>query len=384
MMTFTVIRSIYHYLILTPCRHRRRPSLFHAPASESPDSLQSSTLPNKMSESKGIRESNSNSDSGTTSLENLASTDTMTKQGKGIQRDTMHLTTALCFVTSTTFWLVCLFRYHPNAWYVFQNAFAILAACYVIDSFVACLAPSLKRRDVVMHYLLGWVQNLLYILLFVASQSRFQKMWTSLFFGYYLFTWIMMLTRKDEFFFMYRVFYTIHHTSAFFVTGSWMIVSPCCLLDNNDFINRGIVIWLSAEIWNDGLNTFRGFWPKTDKNVLLRLKTVVFVMERIHRSFSYFQPLTVPVTRYNTLMWVCLGTGLWNDTLDIFFQLKSLCRQYQEKKQQSEGEGEEEEERRESHLEVEEVGEKESVGIDSRTLRRHETDETETDIVLDA
>ena len=193
-----------------------------------------------------------------------------------------------------------------------------------------------------------------------------------------------MLTRKDEFFFMYRLFYTIHHTSAFFVTGSWLIVSPCCSLDNNDFINRGIVIWLSAEIWSDGLNTFRGFWPKTDKNVLLRLKSVVFVMERIHRSVSYFQPLTVPVTRYNTLMWVVLGTGLWNDTLDIFFQLKSLRRQYREKKQQSEGE-EGEEKRRGSHLEVE-MGEKEKegVGIDSRNFRRHETDETESDIVLDA
>lgn len=335
-----------------------------------------------------MSESNSYSDSGLISSENSASTDNnnKTKQGQGNQnqRDTLHLTTALCFVTSTTFWLVSLFRYHPNAWYVFQNAFAILAVCFVIDAIVACLAPSLKRRDVVMHYLLGWVQNLLYIVLFVASPSRFAKVWTSLFFGYYLFTWIMMLTKKDEFFFMYRLFYTIHHTSAFFITGSWMIVSPCCSLDNNDFINRGIVLWLSAEIWNDGLNTFRGFWPNTDKNVLLRMKTVVFVMERIHRTISYFQPLTVPVTRYNTLMWVVLGTGLWNDTLDIIFQLKSLRKQYREKKQQTAQQSEEK--RRGTHLELElevevvDVKEKEGVVIESR----HASDETESDFVLDA
>ena len=319
--------------------------------------------------------SNTNSDSGPMSSDNSTSTDTNTKQGQGQgkQRDTMHLTTALCFVTSTTFWLVCLFRYHPNAWYVFQNAFAILAVCFVADNTVACLAPSLKRRQVVMHYFLGWVQNLLYILLFVASPSRFEKVWTSLFFGYYLFTWIMMLTQKAEFFFMFRLFYTIHHASAFFITGSWMIVSPCCFLDDNVFIYRAIVIWLSAEIWNDGLNTFRGVRSKTDKNVLRRMKTVVFVMERIHRSIAYFQPLTVPATQHNTLMWVVLGTGLWNDTLDVSFQLKSLCKHYREAKQQSE------EKRRGSHLEVEvAVEEKEEV------MTRNATAETESDIVLDA
>ena len=159
-----------------------------------------------------------------------------------------------------------------------------------------------------------------------------------------------------------------------------MIVSPCCFLDDNVFIYRGIVIWLSAEIWNDGLNTFCGFWPKTDKNVLLRMKTVVFVMERIHRTFSYFQPLTVPVTRYNTLMWVVLGTGLWNDTLDITFQLKSLRKQYREKKQQTAQQSEEK--RRGTHLELEleDVKEKEGVVIESR----HASDETESDFVLDA
>ena len=319
--------------------------------------------------------SNTNSDSGPMSSDNSTSTDTNTKQGQGQgkQRDTMHLTTALCFVTSTTFWLVCLFRYHPNAWYVFQNAFAILAVCFVADNTAACLAPSLKRRQVVMHYFLGWAQNLLYILLFVASPSRFEKVWTSLFFGYYLFTWIMMLTQKAEFFFMFRLFYTIHHASAFFITGSWMIVSPCCFLDDNVFIYRAIVIWLSAEIWNDGLNTFRGVRSKTDKNVLRRMKTVVFVMERIHRSIAYFQPLTVPATQHNTLMWVVLGTGLWNDTLDVSFQLKSLCKHYREAKQQSE------EKRRGSHLEVEvAVEEKEEV------MTRNATAETESDIVLDA
>eukprot|EP00984_Skeletonema_dohrnii_P035075 scaffold34606_cov81-Skeletonema_dohrnii-CCMP3373.AAC.1 len=321
-----------------------------------------------------MSESNSNTNSGPMSSENSTSTDTNTKRGQdqGKQRDTMHLTTALCFVTSTTFWLVCLFRYHPNAWYVFQNAFAILAVCFVADNTVACLAPSLKRRQVVMHYFMGLLQNLLYILLFVASPSLFEKVWTSIFFGWYLFTWIIILTQKAEFFFMFRLFYTIHHASAFFVTGSWMIVSPCCFLDDNVFIYRGIVIWLSAEIYNVGLNTFRGIRPKTDKNMLRRMKTAVFVMERIHRSIAYFQPPTVPATQHNTLMWVVFGTGLWNDIIDISFQLQSLCKHYREAKQQSE------EKRRGSHLEVEvAVEDKEEV------MTCNATSETDSDIELD-
>lgn len=286
----------------------------------------------------------------------------------------MHLITALCFVTCTTFWLASLFLYHPNAWWVIQNAFVTLAVCFVAETTVGCLAPSLETRLVLMHFSLGWVQNIVYILLFVMSPSLFAEAWTSLYFGYYLFTWIMMLTKKREFFSMFRLFYTIHHTISFFITGSWIIVSPCCSRDNNDFIYRAIVIWLSADIWIYSLNIFRSIWPKTNKNIIRRMQTVIFGIERIHRSIAYFQPLTVPASNNNTLMWVVLGTGLFNDVVDSSFQLQSLCKYYQETKQHSEKKG------RSSHGE-----EKEDVVIDSPVRRnRNTTDETESHIVLEA
>ena len=275
-----------------------------------------------------------NSNGGPISSEN--SIVTTEPKRKKQSRDTMHLITALCFVTCTTFWLTSLFLYHPNAWWVIQNALGVLAVCFVAETTVASLAPSLETRLVLMHFSLGLAQNILYIFLFVKSPSLFAEVWTSLFFGYYLFTWIMMLTKKSEFFYMFRVFYTIHHTISFFITGSWIFVSPCCTGDDNDFIYRAVVIWLSADIWIYSLNIFRSIWPKTDKNIIRRMQTVVFGIERIHRSAAYFQPLTVPASSANTLMWVVLGTGLFNDVVDASFQLKSLCKYYRGTKQRSE------------------------------------------------
>lgn len=88
---------------------------------------------------------------------------TKLKKSKQQSRDTMHLITALCFVTCTTFWLASLFLYHPNAWWVIQNAFVTLAVCFVAETTVGCLAPSLETRLVLMHFSLGWVQNIVYI-----------------------------------------------------------------------------------------------------------------------------------------------------------------------------------------------------------------------------
>jgi len=288
-------------------------------------------------------------------------------------RDTMHLITILCFVTCTSFWLASLFHYHPKAWWVIQNAFVALAVCFIADTTVACLAPSLETRLVLMHFSLGLVQNIIYILLFVMSPSIFQEVWTSLYFGYYLFTWIMMLTKKREFFSMFRVFYTVHHTISFFITGSWIIVSPCCSLDNNDFIYRAIMIWLSADIWIYSLNIYRSIWPNTDKNTIRRMQTAIFGIERLHRSTAYFQPLTVPSYNHNTLMWVVLGTGLFNDFVDSSFQLQSLCKYYRETKQLSE------KKRCGSHVE-----EKEGDMINSPAAHRNATNEKEELITWEA
>jgi len=248
------------------------------------------------------------------------------------KQDGMHLFTVGCFVVCTFFWLLALVKYHPQPWLVVQNAFISLTVCFTLDTFVACVAPGLSSRLVTMHFSLGALQNILYIILLNIGTDLFAKVWTSIYFGYYQWTWIMLLTHCREFFPMFRVFYTIHHAISFFITGSWIIIGLCCFANDNDFIYRAIVIWLSSDLWVYSLNIYRSLRPETDKDFIRKWQTIVFGIERVHRSVAYLQPLTVPASRYNLLMWVVLSTGLFNDIVDAAFQLHSLCKHYQHKK----------------------------------------------------
>lgn len=248
------------------------------------------------------------------------------------KRDVMHWVTIGCFLVSTSFWLTACAIYHPQPWFVVQNALVTLAVCFSLEAFVTCAAPELPTRSVMMHFSLDIVQNLLFIVLFVLSPNRFAKLWASIFFGFYLWTWIKLLTQRKQFFPMFRIFYTAHHTIAFFLTAGWFIAAPCCFEDDNDFVYRAVVIWLSAELYQDVLNIFRSIRPKTDKDVIRKWQTIVFGMERLHRSVAYFQGLTVEPDDNNLFWWVVFGTGLFLDVVDTSFQLHSICKHYQDKR----------------------------------------------------
>merc|ERR1712110_398286 len=96
--------------------------------------------------------------------------------------------------------------------------------------------PQLKSRKVTLHYAFSLLQNFGYISLYLVGPKTFAKYWTSIYFGYYLWTWVMMLTHKKDFFYMSRVFWTCHHFFSFFITGTWVMVSPCCVDDDNTYI----------------------------------------------------------------------------------------------------------------------------------------------------
>lgn len=273
---------------------------------------------------------------GTTSNESNATHGKTNKNTKGgssrMERDGIQWTTAGSFLFSALFWLLALFLYHPEPWWVVQNAFVVLAVCYIFDSVVICVAPNLQKRLVLSHYILGVMQNILYVITFLISPDLFATVWNSIFFGYYLFTWIGMLTQKAEYFPMFRIFYTIHHGVAFIVTGIWIITSPCCFELDNEPVYRAIVIWLSGDIWNYCLNIYRCIQPETDKDSLHKMRMLVFVLEKLHKSGSYLQILVVGVSGVNTLGWVCTGSALVMDTLDSTFQIRSICKHHRAKK----------------------------------------------------
>ena len=81
----------------------------------------------------------------------------------------------------------------------------------------------------------------------------------------------MLLIKQQQLFPMFCVFYTIHHIISFFITGTWINNGPCCAEDDNNFILRTIVIWLSADIWIYSQNIYWSLWPETNKNVIRKM-----------------------------------------------------------------------------------------------------------------
>jgi len=235
--------------------------------------------------------------------------------------DSFNVVSVTCFVVVTVYWLFAASTLDGFGSIV-QNAAVALAACFATVEVVSVCFPSLERLYVTMHFGLGLCQNALYIASFAVDISFFQKIWTSAYFGYYLWTMIVIVSRSSEFFRMFRVFYTVHHTISFIITGSWLLVSPCC--PQETYLLRGIMIWLSSDIWIYFLNVTRSIRPDIDVATIRRAQLVIFFIERVHRFSAYIQAFVITKGNLNELDWVVFGTGFFNDMVDAAFQAHSL------------------------------------------------------------
>lgn len=247
-------------------------------------------------------------------------------------RDRLQIISLISFLSCTTFWVGAASQL-DDFWSTIQNALVALSVCFLAERVVISSWPSLKKPYVTLHFGLGLVQNILYVTTFLADPNIFAKIWTSAYFGYYIWTWTMLVTKVQEFFTLFRIFYTVHHTVSFFITGSWILVGQFCKCPMNLYLIRGIVLWLSSDIWVYLLNFTRSIYPGMDVQTIRKQQLIVFIIERLQRLAAYIQALVLTQGEMNTLDWVVLGTGFFNDILDASFQARSLSRSFHLTKQ---------------------------------------------------
>ena len=228
---------------------------------------------------------------------------------------------SLGLILSTAFWIFSLIHSpEVNAVSTLKNSACILALCFGIEFLVKVTFCKSVSRLTTVHYLLGILQQISFISLYIIGSGIFFKSWPFIYFGYYIWTSLSLITRPEGFFRKFRIFYSIHHTFSFLITGTWLLVRPCCKLNN--FLIRGVMLWLSSEIYLYICNLYRSLNPSLNMKRFRKFQLIAFIAERIQRLSAYIQAFVISSMQLSTFEWVVLGTGIANDILDICFQLK--------------------------------------------------------------
>lgn len=109
--------------------------------------------------------------------------------------------------------------------------------------------------------------------------------------------------------------------SQLFTTGTWALVHG----DWEPYVVRGVVIWLTSDIYVYSINTYRAIDPQNvNKDVFQKLQLGAFCLERVQRIAAYVQAFIITKGSLSTVAWVIFGTGMSNDVLDASFQLRSI------------------------------------------------------------
>jgi len=215
------------------------------------------------------------------------------------------------------------------------------ALASIVELCARFLLPGLRQHYVFVHFLVGCFQQVGYFGAYILGDEIFLKVWRPLYFGIYLYTITVLIFRGDECFWNFRVFYVVHHGISFCITGCWQ------LLDDQtwcDALIRGLVLWLTAEIYVYVLNVGRSLQvhysstnsrdedagnrkeSRKESRTLAWLQLICFLLERCQRFTAYFSLLVAKDwdVSDSTLTQVVLGTGMANDAVDIWFQWTSI------------------------------------------------------------
>ena len=209
-----------------------------------------------------------------------------------------------------------------NSTLLLKEAATVLASCFIIENLIHVIFPRCEKKYVLTHYFIGCIVQIAYFLIYVFAGSEVTiRIWRPIYFGYYMWTNIIMMAKPHVFFPAFRLFYTIHHVVSFFITGTWALVDG----DWEPYVVRGVVIWLTSDIYVYSINTYRSIDPqKVNKNVFQKLQLGAFCFERVHRIVAYVQAFMITKGNLSTIAWVIFGTGMSNDVLDASFQLRSI------------------------------------------------------------
>lgn len=209
-----------------------------------------------------------------------------------------------------------------NAMFLFKNSACVLSLCFFIENVLHTFIPSCQKPYVLTHFVLGWIQQLCYLILYFVEFDSFMTYWRPIFFGYYIWTMILLATRPNLFFPIFHIFYSIHHCLAFFITGVWAL-QPNPIWEG--YMVRAAMIWLTSDIYVYSNNIYRALDPSRGKTKFFRqLQIGAFCAERIHRCAAYLQALIICKGTSTPFGWVVFGTMISIDLLDITFQLYSI------------------------------------------------------------
>lgn len=209
-----------------------------------------------------------------------------------------------------------------NSTLLLKEAATVLASCFVIENLIHAILPHCENKYVLTHYFVGCIVQIAYVLIYCfAGDEVMIRTLRPIYFGYYMWTNITMMAKPHVFFPVFRLFYSIHHVVSFFTTGTWALVHG----DWEPYVVRGVVIWLTSDIYVYSINTYRAIDPQNvNKDVFQKLQLGAFCLERVQRIAAYVQAFIITKGSLSTVAWVIFGTGMSNDVLDASFQLRSI------------------------------------------------------------
>jgi len=206
-----------------------------------------------------------------------------------------------------------------------SNATHVLCFCFVLHNVLYSIFPHCENKHVLAHYFIGALHQLCYIFSYLVNEELFLNMWNPIFIGYYMFTIILVITRPNKLPNSFKIYYTIHHSISFLVTGGWALVT-CCPWDT--YLLRGLALWLFAGFWSYCLSIHSTINPGIPKALFNKLRAIAFVIVQTFKMTAYVQGLIITRFRPSRIALIVLGTGFVIDLCNAMFVLRSIYRSY--------------------------------------------------------
>jgi hydroxymethylglutaryl-CoA synthase len=231
---------------------------------------------------------------------------------------------ALLLALTSAYWVAGVYTCNDGAKHTLQTGAQVLIASVtthlLVHRWIAGF-PIRGSSTTLVHYNLGIMSFIAYGTLYAVDQVEFLKYWGAIFFGYFMSDNIMIITMWDNIHPSFRFFYSLHHAFAFAITGTWAVLQGTW----DDYLILGVMLWLTAEIWQYLLLLYRHFpSSKLSASTVSRLKLLCFVLERLHRIVAYGASFAMADFKFSNFAYFVLGTGLFLDVFDASFQWKNV------------------------------------------------------------
>ncbi|CAB9531234.1 Acyl-coenzyme A oxidase [Seminavis robusta] len=109
-----------------------------------------------------------------------------------------------------------------------------------------------------------------------------------------------------------------------FMVGSWIWMGQYCSCPSNLYLLRGIVLWMTADTWEQLVSLHQSIYPQPSHNTWWGLQLFGFLVQRLQRSAAVIQAIVITHGAINPLDRVVFGTCILKDILDVCFQAQLL------------------------------------------------------------